>query len=344
MHFIGLDVHRQFVAYCVQNAAGERLDRGNVAATREALLEWVGQLPPRWSAAMEATTFSGWIYDTLRPFADDLAVGHPAAMEAISRGKKKSDALDAETLCDLQRAGLVPRVWVADPAWRSLRRLLRLRTGLLRQSTASKNRIASTLMELGVPYERNRLHSKRYFATLVGELDPDDDAALALAACRSLVEYDQLLMHRIERYLMAHPQLVQRVKRLQTIPGVGDVGALTWALEIGDPARFPSHHHAASYCGLTAPHRESAGKLRRGRLSKQRNAHLQRVLLELAKLAPRHNPELAALYQSECRRGHKNRATLAVARKLVRLLLAVDRRQDGYQPPAAPIAEEAPMS
>jgi hypothetical protein len=50
------------------------------------------------------------------------------------------------------------------------------------------------------------------------------------------------------------------------------------------------------------------------------------------------------LYQRECRRGHKNRATLAVARKLVRLLLAVDRRQDGYQPPASPVAEEAPMS
>ena len=212
MHFIGLDVHRQFVAYCVQNAAGERLDRGNVAATREALLEWVGQLPPRWSAAMEATTFSGWIYDTLRPFADDLAVGHPAAMEAISRGKKKSDALDAETLCDLQCAGLVPRVWIPDPAWRNLRRLLRLRIGPPRQSTGSKNRIASTLLELGVAYQRPRPHSKRYSETLVGELDPDDDAALALAVRRSLAEFDQLLMRRIEQRLAAHPLLAQRAR------------------------------------------------------------------------------------------------------------------------------------
>ena len=86
MHLIGLDVHRQFVAYCVQNAAGERLARGNIAATRDALPQWAGRLPPRCSGATEAATFSGWIYDTLRPFAVELAVPDPAA--TVHRLKK----------------------------------------------------------------------------------------------------------------------------------------------------------------------------------------------------------------------------------------------------------------
>ena len=61
-------------------------------------------------------------------------------------------------------------------------------------------------------------------------------------------------------------------------------------------------------------------------LSKQRNKHLQRVLVEAAKVAPRESPELALLHERELQKGNANRATLAVARKMVSYLLAVDRR------------------
>lgn len=65
--------------------------------------------------------------------------------------------------------------------------------------------------------------------------------------------------------------------------------------------------------------------VKRTPISKRRNKHLQAVLVEAAKLAPRRNPDLALLYDKEKRRGNANRATLAVARKLVAYLLAVDR-------------------
>src|SRR5258705_9472798 len=117
----------------------------------------------------------------------------------------------------------------------------------------------------------------------------------------------------------------RRVERLQSIPGVGEVTALTWALEIAEPSRFPSIGQAQSYCGLTAALNNSADKQNRGPISKQRNPHLQTVLIEAAKLAPRWNLTLAALHQQELARGDRNQATLAVARKLVAYLLAVDR-------------------
>jgi hypothetical protein len=50
------------------------------------------------------------------------------------------------------------------------------------------------------------------------------------------------------------------------------------------------------------------------------------MLIEAAKLAPYWNPQLAALHEKELAKGNRNRATLAVARKLVEYLLAVDRR------------------
>ena len=67
-------------------------------------------------------------------------------------------------------------------------------------------------------------------------------------------------------------------------------------------------------------------------LSKQRNKHIQRVLVEAAKLAPRESPELAMIRARELERGNPNRATLAVARKMVCYMLAVERRQQDFVP------------
>jgi len=65
-------------------------------------------------------------------------------------------------------------------------------------------------------------------------------------------------------------------------------------------------------------------------ISKQRNKHIQRMLVEAVRLAPRYSDELALLYERERQRGNANRATLAVARKIVAHLPAVDRRKTNF--------------
>src|SRR6266446_3264145 len=60
------------------------------------------------------------------------------------------------------------------------------------------------------------------------------------------------------------------------------------------------------------------------------NKHIQRALVEAAKLAPRQNHEMAVIYDQERQKGNSNRATLAVARKMVAYLLAVDRQQRDF--------------
>ena len=115
-----------------------------------------------------------------------------------------------------------------------------------------------------------------------------------------------------------------------TIPAVGPITALTWALEVGDVQRFPSIKKAISYCGLCSAEKSSGSTVQRTPLSKQRNKHLQTTLIEAAKMAPRNSPALAMLYDQEKQKGNANRATLAVARKLVAYLVAVDRRQKEF--------------
>jgi transposase len=332
IHYIGLDVHKKTISYCIKTAAGQIVKEGTLVADRLVLRSWAASLPQPWHGAMEATIFSAWIYDTLEPYAERLEMGHPAKMKAITAGKKKSDAIDARTIADLVRCNLLPSCYVFPPELRDLRRLMRYRQMMVQQSVRMHNKTAGLLMESGVSFIKTKLQGKKYFADLIKSVQEVPESVKdLLRLSRGAKDLFESVQTQLVRRLLADAALRQRVERLSSIDGVGDITALTWALEVGDPHRFASVADAVSYCGLTAALRSSAGKQQRGPLSKQRNAYLQTGLIEAAKLAPRWNPHLAQLYAQELERGHANRATVQVARKLVAYLLAVDKSGQPFQ-------------
>jgi transposase len=267
-------------------------------------------------------------------------MGHPAQMKAIFASKKKNDKLDARKIADMLRADLLPACYVAPTEMRELRRMLRYRNLVVAQAVQMKNRMSGMLMEVGAEYSRRRLHGKQYFSELLDRLEevPESVKDLLRLSRGSLEMFETVQRQLLDR-LRKEPLLGKRVELLRSIRGVGEVTALTWALEVCEPRRFPSIDDAVSYCGLTSALVESAGKQQRGPISKQRNAHLQTVLIEAAKLAPRWNPQLAAVHERELQRGHRNRATLEVARKLVAYLLAVDKSGRPFQIRTPPTTE-----
>ena len=339
-HYIGFDVHKKSVSYCVKTADGTIVEEGKLRATHDVLRQWAGGRPEPWRGAMEATLFSGWIYDALKPYAAELQMGHPAMMKAIGASKKKNDKLDARKIADLVRCDLLPACYVAPPEIRELRRLLRYRNLVVRQAVRMKNRMSGLLMEVGAEYNKERLHGKQYFTELLDTVaEVPDSVKDLLRLSRGAMETFETTQQQLLVRLRRDPLLGKRVVLLESIRGVGEVTALTWALEVSDPHRFSSVARAVSYCGLTSALVSSADKQQRGPLSKQRNAHLQTVLVEAAKLAPRWNPQLAAIHERELARGNRNRATLAVARKLVAYLLAVDKSGRPFETRSAPAAE-----
>lgn len=335
IYYIGLDIHKKTISYCVKRIDGRIVRHGVVAATRKALTQWVGSLDRPWVGAMEATLFTGWVYDFLKPCALELKVAHPEMLKAIAASKKKNDRLDAEKIADLLRCDLLPECYMAPPEIRELRRILRYRNLLRREETRLKNKTAGLLMEVGAEYSKKRLHGRKYFEALMSELDevPASVKDLLRISRNSLVQFDRLQKGLLQD-LLGHDLIRDRVRRLMTIPGIGEVTALTWVLEIGDPHRFRRVNTVVSYCGLCSAQMESGGKSRRGPLSKKRNKYLQTVLIEAAKLAPRWNEDLALVYAKAIERGHPNNATLEVARKLAAIMLAVDKRKTDYAPTA----------
>jgi len=331
MYYIGLDVHKKTISYCVKDGSGHIHAQGTIPATRLDLDRWMKTLPQPWTAAMEATIFTGWIYDHLLPHAAALKVAHPVMLRAIAAAKKKNDRIDAHKIADCLRCDFLPESYMASTQIRERRRTLRYRNLLVRQAVQMKNKIAVLLMEAGVSYNEQKLHKVKYFRDLLAT-NPDINEGLLplLRLCREMVVRLGKTESGLVRSLQRDRLLMERVERLMTIPAVGPITALTWALGVGDVGRFSSIKKAISYCGLCGAEKSSANIIQRTPLSKQRNRHLQTVLIEAAKMAPRNSPDLALVYDKEKRKGNANRATLAVARKMVAYLVAVDRRQKEF--------------
>jgi len=333
VYYIGLDIHKRIIFYCIKTIDGSLYAQGKVEADRRSLGEWVKGLPGSWIGAMEATIFTGWVYDFLKPYAVDLKVAHPEMLKAITAAKKKNDRADAERIVDLLRVDLLPECYMLPGEIRELRRILRYRNHIVRTAVKMQNKMTGLLMEVGVTYSKKRIHGKKYFREFlerVEEIPPSVKELLKLS--RSSYEIFSSCQKRLVEGLRTNDLIRDRVQGLMAIPGVGELTALTWVLEIGDPGRFDSIRQAVSYCGLCSAQRESAGKEQRGPISKKRNKQLQTMLIEAAKLAPHWNRQLAVLHERELQKGNRNRATLAVARKLVAYMLAVDKQQTSIRP------------
>src|SRR5260370_1964278 len=115
MYYIGLDVHKKTISYCVKDGSGRIHAEGKIPATRFDLDLWMKTLPQPWTAAMEATLFTGWIYDHLLPHAAALKVAHPLMLRAIAAAKKKNDQTDANKIADGLRCNFLPDCSMPPP-------------------------------------------------------------------------------------------------------------------------------------------------------------------------------------------------------------------------------------
>src|SRR5215469_966042 len=241
MYYIGLDVHKKSISFCVKDAAGRVFQEGKIGSTRRELDDWIGMMPQPRTIAMEATIFTGWIYDHLLPHAEKVKVAHPVMLRSIAAAKKKNDRIDASKIADCLRCDFLPECHMATTEVRDRRRTLRYRHLLVRQMVQMKNRISGLLMETGVTHNKQRLHKVKYFRELLSGSDEiTESIRLLLELSRDTILRLQKTEYALVSSLQRDPSLAERVKRLRTVPGVGPITALTWALEIGDVMRFRS--------------------------------------------------------------------------------------------------------
>jgi hypothetical protein len=160
IYYIGLDIHMKVIAYCIKTKEGRLVDQGKIGADRASLIEWVNGLPGPWIGAMEATIFTGWIYDFFAPFALDLKVAHPEMLKAITAAKKKNDRADADMITDLLRVNLMPQCHMLPEQIRELRRVLRYRNHVVRTAVKKQKKCPASSWRLGPTTARGAFMAK----------------------------------------------------------------------------------------------------------------------------------------------------------------------------------------
>ena len=184
MYYIGLDVHKKMISYCIKDGSGRINAESAIPATRFDLDRWMKKLPQPWTAAMEATIFTSWIYDHLQPHAAAVKVAHPLMLRAIAAAKKENDRIEPHKIADCLRCDFLPECYMASTEIRERRCTLRYRNLLVRQAVQMKNKIAALLMEAGVSYNKQKLHKVGYFRELLATNQDIDEGLSGCAAKR----------------------------------------------------------------------------------------------------------------------------------------------------------------
>jgi transposase len=312
--YVGIDVHRKRSQVAVVDQAGEVLANRNVPNGVEPILGVIGDLPVGTPAAFEAAFGWGWLVELLEDYGFDPHLVHPSQCKAIASARLKNDKVDAHILAQLLRADLLPEAWIAPPAIRQLRAVLRHRIGLVRLRTLLRNRIHAVLADHG-HHRAEGCWSAPGREWLAGLQLPAASREV-IEDCLAMNDALQAPIDRLDGEVRAHASADPRVQVLTRLSGVGPLTALVILAEIGDVGRFGSARKLAAWAGLTPTVRGSDRTIRHGHISKQGSTWLHWILAEAAQTAKR-SPQFAASYQAIARRRGKKIATTTIARKLL---------------------------
>lgn len=314
--FVGLDVHKHYLI-----AAAVDADQNVVLHPRRVQLahleSWMRKaLTPQDAVVLEMTTNAFQLYDDLAPHVHSVTLVHPPYVKLITRAQVMTDQIAALTLARLHAAGLLPAVWVPPVDVRDLRALVAQRARNVRLATQARNRLHAVLHRHHLsPAEGDLFSPERRDWWLTLPVSPLE--RLRIQNDLDTLAFAQQQVACLEETLTALAAHDERVLLLLQLPGIGIVTALTLLAAIGDIARFPAPAKLVGYAGLGARVHDSGLIHRSGRITKAGRRDLRAAMVEAAHAAARTHPHWQAeLARLEPRLG-RNKAIVAIARKLL---------------------------
>jgi transposase len=327
---VGIDVHKEtYTVTCL--CQRQIVKTATVPADPVRLAESVSWWFPgaRIFSAYEAG-FSGFVlHRVLTTAGITNIVVNPASVAVAANDKVKTDRRDAKKLARDLADGRLRGIYVSTAA-EELARLLP-RTQLVAHRATMTRQIKAKLHQFGLitPGSR-RLMSSRYLREMATwALPPELHASLMLLADQWRFATRQLLeVRRLLREQAKAQVALETVYR--SVPGIGEVVARTFATELGDMTRFANERALFSYTGLTPSEYSSGASVRRGHISRQGVSRLRHVLVETAWRALPRDPILQAMFDRIAATRGKQRAIVAIARRLIGRIRACFRHGTPY--------------
>ncbi len=341
MEHCGIDVHVKSSQVTVVDDEGEVLERATLPTSRTALGRWFGGRPAM-RILLEASGSSPWVSRVLKGLGHDVGVVDPRRVRMVAESTLKTDRIDADTLAELARLRMRLRtlVWQRSESSQLQRGHLRIRRALVEARARFIVTVRGLLRSFGVRVASCR--ADRFAARCeVTAMGPElaDIVAPLLAAIRDLNERIAAMDSMVEQVGQGHAA----VAGFQEIPGVGPVVALGYVLSIEDPSRFRRSRDVPGYLGLRPRLRASADLIRRGRITKEGDADVRRLLVQAAHAHLRSDTDTALKRWAEglIPRIGKRKAIVALARKLAVLMHRLWLTGEVYQPFPEEVAKAA---
>ena len=275
---------------------------------------------------VESTYNWYWLVDGLMEQGYKLHLANTAAIQQYNGLKYTDDNSDARWLAHLLRLGVLPEGYIYPRADRPVRDLLRKRSQLVRQRTTN----LLSIQNLVTRNTGSSLSAKRVKGLDVQQVDellPNGDLALAVKANLSVMGSADEQTEILERTVTERVKLRPQFSFLKTVPGIGQILALTIMLETGDIRRFLSVGNYASYCRCVGSQKISNGKKKGQGNTKNGNKYLAWAFVEAAHFAIQYNSRIKSFDQRKKAKSKAVVAIKAVAHKLCRACYYIMRDQ-----------------
>ncbi len=314
--YIGLDVHKHYLI-----AIGVDEELNVVLPVRRVefsyLEAWMKKtLTKQDEVVLEMTTNTWQLYDELCQHAGSVLVVHPPHVALITRSQVMNDKIAASILARLLAKGLLVGVWVPPQEIRELRGLVAQRKKMTGLVTQAKNRLHAVLQRHHLaPPEGNpfqEAQSAWWLALPLGKFEKVN--------VQSDLETLRFAENQREQLTLMMEEIAsqeEQVTRLLQLPGFGVVTAVTVWAAIGNIQRFADAQHLVGYAGLGTKVHDSGMTTHTGRITKAGRRDLRMALIEAAQVAANSHPHWKAeLARLQPRLG-RNKAIVAIARKLL---------------------------
>jgi len=336
---IGLDIAKNVFQVHGIDAAEKVVVRKQLR--RSQVIAFFAALPP-CLVGMEACASSHYWARELTKLGHEVRLMPAKDVKAYVK-RNKNDAVDAEASCEAVRRPTMRFVRPKSAEQQGRLMQHRARDLLMRQQTQVINALRAHLAELGIVAAQGREGLKQLLAIIADERDErlPIDARASLIVLAAQLQALHTMIGSIEKRLTVQHRANEASKRLQSIHGIGIIGASAIAATVADPKAFRSGRDFAAWIGLVPRQDSTGGKQKLGPISKQGDRYLRRILVVGAHSVLRrakHNPEKYPwLTQLLARRPFKVVA-IALANKMARIAWALLASGGHYRPRLAAAA------
>jgi transposase len=336
---IGLDIAKNVFQVHGIDAAEKVVVRKQLR--RGQVMKFFAALPP-CLVGMEACATAHYWARELTKLGHEVRLMPAKDVKAYVK-RNKNDAADAEAICEAVRRPTMRFVRAKSAEQQGRLMQHRARDLLLRQQTQVINALRAHLAELGIVAAQGREGLKQLLTIIADEKDArlPIDARASLIVLAAQLQALHTMIGSIERRLTVQHRANEASKRLQSIHGIGIIGASAIAATVTDPKAFRSGRDFAAWIGLVPREDSTGGKRKLGPISKQGDRYLRRILvvgahsvLRRAKQNPEKYPWLTQLL---ARRPFKVVA-VALANKMARIAWALLASGGHYRPRLAAAA------